>query len=60
LLASAADLHVPDLFFVEVALAGLPLKAGEARLEHFGIDDERSNGFTAWKAMGSPQRPTVE
>src|SRR5262249_10484394 len=36
---------------VEVALAGLPLKAGEARLQHFRIDDVYSNAFTAWKKM---------
>src|SRR5262249_38429365 len=45
---------------VALELAGLPLKAGEARLEHFRIDDEHSNACTAWKKMGSPQKPTPE
>jgi xylan 1,4-beta-xylosidase len=34
--------------------------AGRVRLEHFRIDDDHSNGFTAWRAMGSPQQPTPE
>jgi xylan 1,4-beta-xylosidase len=45
---------------VELTLSGLPLQAGEARLQHFRIDDDHSNAFTAWKRMGSPQRPTPE
>jgi xylan 1,4-beta-xylosidase len=45
---------------VEVALAGLPLEKGEARLEHFRIDETHGNAFTAWKGMGSPQKPTAE
>ena len=43
---------------VELALAGLPLQSGEARLEHFRIDREHGNAFTAWQRMGSPQQPT--
>jgi xylan 1,4-beta-xylosidase len=43
---------------VELALTGLPLESGEASLEHFRIDQEHSNAFTAWQRMGSPQRPT--
>jgi xylan 1,4-beta-xylosidase len=42
---------------VELALADLPLRNGEAKLEHFRIDEAHSNGFTAWKRMGSPQHP---
>jgi len=53
------DVPGPDAA-VELALAGLPLEKGEARLQHFRIDDEHSNAFTAWKAMGSPQRPTAD
>jgi xylan 1,4-beta-xylosidase len=45
---------------VEIALSGLPLKKGQVRLQHFRIDNEHSNAFTAWKAIGSPQRPTPE
>jgi len=53
------DVAGPDAA-VEIALSGLPLQKGETRLRHFRIDDEHSNAFTAWKAMGSPQRLTAE
>jgi len=42
---------------VALSLAGLPLRNGEAKLEHFRIDEDHSNGFTAWKRIGSPQQP---
>ena len=29
-------------------------------LEHYRIDDNHSNAYTVWKAMGSPQKPTPE
>ncbi len=45
---------------VEVELNSLPLISGKARLEHFRIDEEHSNAFTAWKRLGSPQSPTPE
>jgi xylan 1,4-beta-xylosidase len=45
---------------VAVALVGLPMRASEARLEHYRIDEEHSNAFSAWKRMGSPQSPTPE
>ena len=45
---------------VEVTLVGLPARASDARLDHFRIDQEHSNAFSAWKKMGSPQSPTTE
>ena len=33
---------------------------GQARVEHFRIDEEHSNAFEAWKKMGAPQSPTPE
>jgi xylan 1,4-beta-xylosidase len=45
---------------VELALTGLPLSEGEARLQQFRIDDDHSNAFTAWQRMGSPPRPTPQ
>ena len=45
---------------VELTLTGLPLESGEARLEHFRVDQDHSNAFTAWQRMGSPQQPTPE
>jgi xylan 1,4-beta-xylosidase len=44
---------------VELVVSGLPPARGEARLEHFRIDDEHSNAFSAWKRMGSPAQPTA-
>jgi xylan 1,4-beta-xylosidase len=51
------DVPGPDAV-VELTFAGLPLRAGEARLQHFRIDEDHSNAFAAWKRMGSPQQPT--
>jgi xylan 1,4-beta-xylosidase len=45
---------------VELALVGLPFKSGALRARHYRIDDDHSNSFTAWKRMGSPQKPTAE
>ncbi len=45
---------------VELTLSNLPISSGEAKLHHFRIDEQHSNAFTAWKAMGSPQSPTPE
>jgi xylan 1,4-beta-xylosidase len=45
---------------VELALRGLPIQEGDAALEHFRIDADHSNGYTAWKRLGSPERPTPE
>ena len=45
---------------VTVTVRGLPPTAGRARLIHYRIDDTHSNAYTAWKAMGSPQKPTPE
>ena len=44
---------------VELAWSGLAPGSRSARLEHFRIDEDHSNAFTAWKKMGSPQQPTV-
>jgi xylan 1,4-beta-xylosidase len=44
---------------VQVAIAGLPKTVRDATVQHWRIDAEHSNAFTAWKAMGSPQQPTA-
>jgi xylan 1,4-beta-xylosidase len=49
------DLAVSDAP-LELTITGLPARAG--LLEHFRIDARHSNSFTAWKEMGSPQRPS--
>ena len=43
---------------MELTVSGLAASNGEAQLEHWRVDEEHSNSFTAWKRMGSPQSPT--
>src|SRR5690242_11141864 len=45
---------------VTLRITGLPSDVRAARQTHFRIDEERSNAFTAWKRIGSPQTPTAE
>jgi xylan 1,4-beta-xylosidase len=55
------DDHVPGpTADVTLALTGLPVQAGRPRLQHFRIDDDHSNAFTAWQKMGSPSRPSAD
>jgi xylan 1,4-beta-xylosidase len=43
---------------VSLAIDGLGLKQGKARLQHFRIDADHSNAYTAWVKMGSPAKPS--
>ena len=43
-----------------VNLNGLPTGVRRVLVQHYRIDDTHSNAYTAWKAMGSPQKPTTE
>jgi xylan 1,4-beta-xylosidase len=52
-----ADLSV-DAAKIESFVEGLPGNISRALLEHFRIDSDHSNAFTAWKEMGSPQTPS--
>jgi xylan 1,4-beta-xylosidase len=45
---------------VDITVVGLTMAANPARLEHFRIDEDHSNAFSAWKRLGSPQSPTAE
>jgi xylan 1,4-beta-xylosidase len=53
--------HDDDLPFpaapIDLTITGLPANAKRALLEHFRVDSNHSNAFTAWKEMGSPQSP---
>jgi xylan 1,4-beta-xylosidase len=40
---------------VEIKLEGIPV--GKVLLNHYRIDQQFSNSYTAWKKMGSPQNP---
>jgi xylan 1,4-beta-xylosidase len=54
--------HDADLRFapakIDLSLSGLPANISQAQLEHFRIDSNHSNAYTAWKEMGSLQSPT--
>jgi xylan 1,4-beta-xylosidase len=43
---------------IDLAITGLPTDARRGLLEHFRVDSDHSNAFTAWKSMGSPQSPS--
>jgi xylan 1,4-beta-xylosidase len=43
---------------IHLALSGVP--SGKVLIEHYRIDEDHSNGYTAWQRMGSPARPTPE
>jgi xylan 1,4-beta-xylosidase len=44
---------------IDLVVEGLPAKAARGLSEHFRIDANHSNAFTAWQAMGSPQQPSA-
>ncbi len=54
--------HDDDVAFpaspIDLAITGLPANAKRGLLEHFRVDSDHSNAFTAWKEMGSPQSPS--
>jgi len=43
---------------IDLTVDGLPASATHSVLEHFRIDSNHSNAFTAWKEMGSPPAPS--
>ena len=43
---------------VTLSINGLPAGAKRGLLEHYRIDADHSDAFTAWKEMGSPQSPS--
>jgi xylan 1,4-beta-xylosidase len=45
---------------VHLMMAGLPAGAARVLVEHYRIDADHSNAYTAWQRMGSPQGPTEE
>ena len=45
---------------VELNLAGLPWNRREVRVQHYRIDQNHSNAFTAWQRLGSPAQPSAE
>ncbi len=45
---------------ITLNLAGLPADLAKVRMTEWRIDDTHSNAYTAWKAMGAPEKPTPE
>src|SRR5947207_1984416 len=45
---------------IQLTISELPVEIQRALLEHFRIDASHSNAFTAWKELGSPQKPDEE
>jgi len=45
---------------VRLAIHGLDSAARRVLLRHYRIDQNHSNAYAVWKAMGSPQSPTAE
>lgn len=45
---------------VNLNVAGVPKTANRLLLRHYRIDQSHSNSYSAWKAMGSPQKPSAE
>ncbi len=50
------DVAGPDAQ-VELALKGLPVRSGAARLTRYQIDETHSNAHAEWVRMGSPHEP---
>jgi xylan 1,4-beta-xylosidase len=53
------DVPAPDAE-VQVTIAGIPADVHRVLAEYYRIDENHSNAYTVWKAMGSPQSPTPE
>lgn len=39
---------------IDLSIEDLPAEAGRALVDHFRIDQDHSNAYTAWKQIGSP------
>ena len=49
-----------DAATIDLTISGLPEGVERGLLEHFRIDSNHSNAFTAWKEASSPQSPTAD
>lgn len=45
---------------IDLIVSGLPTEAVRSLLEHFRVDSNHSNAFTAWKDIGSPPTPSPD
>jgi xylan 1,4-beta-xylosidase len=53
------DLPAPDAT-LQLTVSGIPAAISHGLIEHFRVDSNHSNSFTAWKQMGSPQLPSPQ
>jgi xylan 1,4-beta-xylosidase len=44
---------------VRLRIDGLPQDVSRILLEHWRVDHDHSNSYTAWQSMGSPQNPSA-
>jgi xylan 1,4-beta-xylosidase len=44
---------------IRLRIEGLPQGVSQMLLEHWRVDHDHSNAYTAWQTMGSPQRPSA-
>ena len=44
----------------QLSVVGLPMNATRSLVRHYRIDQNHSNSYTVWMAMGSPQSPSRE
>ena len=45
---------------IHILFSGLPKNVTRLLLRDFRVDEEHSNSYSVWKAMGSPQKPTAQ
>ena len=53
------DVAVPEVM-AEVRIAQLPPQASQVLLTHYRVDEQHSNPYLVWQAIGSPQSPSLE
>lgn len=49
-----------DVETAKVSLSIKDIPAGKVQMSHYRVDQEYSNSYTTWMAMGSPQEPTKQ
>ena len=53
------DLPAPDVR-VSLMIGSVPAGNGRVLVRHYRVDGDHSNSYTVWKALGSPQHPTLQ
>ena len=54
------DVKVDRASEIHLVLKGLPPGVSRTLLEHWQVDHDHSNAYTAWQSMGSPSNPTAD